>query len=57
MIKVDHDLCIGCGACVSICPSHFAMNEAGKSDPISQEPADCVKEAIDGCPVTAISQD
>jgi ferredoxin len=57
MIKVDHELCIGCGACVAICPSHFVMNDQGKSDVIDQTPADCVPEAIAGCPVTAISQD
>jgi ferredoxin len=33
------------------------MNDQGKSDVIDQTPADCVQEAIDGCPVTAISQD
>jgi len=54
-ISVDKKLCIGCGACVSICPSCFEMKD-GKSvvkKTSSDEP--CVKEAVESCPVGAIS--
>ena len=56
MVNVDKNLCIGCGACASICPTSFKMNEDdGKSDVISQEDAECAQNAAQGCPVQAIS--
>lgn len=57
MVKVNQETCIGCGACSAICESVFEMKDgkayvkAGQES--SKEP--CVKEAIDGCPVDAIS--
>ncbi len=51
--KVDRDLCIGCGACQSLCP------EVGKST--EHEGADykankeCIQKSIENCPVQAIS--
>ena len=53
-IKVNQELCLGCGACVSLCPDVFKMNEAGKSEVISQENIDCAKNAAASCPVQAI---
>lgn len=52
---VNHDLCIGCGTCESLCPTCFKM-EDGKSHVIAEGCADCdVQEAVDSCPVNAIS--
>ena len=52
---VNHDLCIGCGTCESLCPKVFQM-QAGKSHVISEDCGDCnVQEAVDSCPVSAIS--
>jgi ferredoxin len=53
-INVDKDMCIGCGACVSLCPNTFALNAEGKAEPISQEDAECAQKAAEGCPVQAI---
>lgn len=55
-IKVDKSKCIGCGACVSVCPKAFKM-EGGKAVPIkdSVPKATCEKEAESMCPVQAIS--
>jgi ferredoxin len=58
MVKVNPKLCIGCGACVAICDSVFEL-KAGKSvvkkgQEKSNDP--CVQEAIEGCPVGAISK-
>ncbi|MFA4833693.1 MAG: ferredoxin [Patescibacteria group bacterium] len=63
-IKVNEELCIGCGACVSLCPDVFKMNEAGKSEVINpasaeatagkEENAACAKNAAESCPVQAI---
>lgn len=57
MVKINNETCIGCGTCPSICPEVFEMKgekahvksgQSGSSTP-------CVKEAIDSCPVDAIS--
>jgi ferredoxin len=54
MITVNHDLCIGCGTCVALCPKTFTMNAEGKSDVISQDDVECAKNAASSCPVQAI---
>lgn len=54
MIKVDKKICIGCGSCEAICPEIFKMKQ-GKSEVIAQKKSGCLQEAIDGCPVNAIS--
>jgi len=55
MITVNEEACIGCGSCASQCPDVFEMNEDGKSVVVSQDDAECAKQAADGCPVQAIS--
>ena len=48
---VDHDLCIGCGVCPSVCPEVFEMGDDGLSHVI----VDTVPEdAEESCPVDAI---
>jgi len=57
-VKVDQNLCIGCGSCVSLCPDSFKLNEeTHKSEPINppKDPEEKLKEAADACPVKAIS--
>jgi len=53
MVKIDKDKCIGCGACAATCPEGFEMKD-GKAS-VKDGKADCVKDAIAGCPVQAIS--
>ncbi len=57
-VKVDQDLCISCGLCVSSCPEVFSWNDDEKatadSKAVSEENEDCVKDAADGCPTDAI---
>ena len=58
MVTVNHETCIGCGACEAICGDVFEMKDATKAHvKVGKEGADdaCVKEAIEGCPVDAIS--
>jgi len=55
MVKVNENLCIGCGACVSICSAGFEMGSNGKSH-VKDGNASCVKAAISACPVSAISE-
>mgnify|MGYP002814640712 CR=1 FL=1 len=55
-IKVDKEKCIGCGACVSVCPKAFKM-EGVKAVPIKADVkvVTCEKDAESMCPVQAIS--
>lgn len=55
-IKIDKEKCIGCGLCASICSSVFAMGKDGKAMVKAQKDIPCVKEAIESCPVEAISE-
>ena len=54
---VDKDLCIGCALCTQVCPDVFEMG----ADGIAQVKAGadtnaaCIQEAVDQCPVGAIS--
>ncbi len=57
MVQVDKSKCIGCGACVAICPDVFEMGSDGKSQ-VKQganESLPCVEQAKNTCPVGAIS--
>ena len=56
MVSVDEEKCIGCGSCVATCGDVFEMNDDSKAvvKAGANESADCVKEAIDICPVDAI---
>lgn len=57
-VKVDEEKCIGCGACVSVCPDVFEMGNNGKSHAKKEEcELNCCEEAKDVCPVDAIILD
>ena len=50
-----NDSCIGCGACESICDAVFSVEDRAtviEAGIAGNE--DCVKEAADACPVSAI---
>ena len=57
-LKVNEN-CICCGACISIAPELFDYSDEGTSKPIdkeiTEEYAVLAHEAIDTCPVGAIS--
>ncbi|MCX6823085.1 MAG: ferredoxin [candidate division SR1 bacterium] len=59
MVQVDQDLCIACGLCFSTHPDFFVLDTDGKAKAIKQVSTDeekaTVQEAIDNCPVGAIS--
>ena len=55
MVKVDENKCIGCGLCASICEEVFKIGSDGKAKVKAQKNLPCVKEALDSCPVDAIS--
>jgi ferredoxin len=56
MAKVDKKKCLGCGACATLCPEVFGIGDDGKAKVKSERNSPCVKDAIEGCPVDAISE-
>ena len=56
---VDAGLCIGCGTCEAECPEIFRLGDDGVSHVIVENPGEdlygCVRDAMDACPVQAIS--
>ena len=59
-LKVDKDICIGCGACGAICPDVFEIDDDGLATSIVDEvPEEVMEDAVDakeGCPVDAIKE-
>ena len=57
MVVVDKETCIGCGTCPNVCEKVFEMKEdkayVKEGEENSTDPD--VKEAIEACPVDAIS--
>ena len=57
-VRVDAELCVGCGACVDICPDVFDMSAETavvQADPVPAEHEDAVREAAEACPTEAIA--
>jgi len=55
---IDKKLCIGCGTCEALCPKVFEVKDGDasiKKDAPVEEKGNCIKEAIEACPVDAIS--
>ena len=60
MVSVDKNKCIGCCSCASICGDVFEMTETdsgikARVRPKADTSKPCIKEAINICPVEAIS--
>ncbi len=58
-VVVNRDTCMGCGACEALYPEVFQIDDEGLSTVINNENIDQEKltEAIESCPVSAISQE
>jgi ferredoxin len=53
--KVDKKKCMGCGACVAVCPEGIKMNEEGKAEVTDSKKLEkCGGESV--CPVEAIKK-
>ncbi len=59
-VKVNQDKCIGCGTCPSLVPEVFDFNDEGLAhvivDEVQENLEEEVKDAIESCPVGAISE-
>jgi len=57
-IVQEHEKCIGCGACIAVCPENWVMMPDSKAKPkkekISEKEYKCNKLAEDACPVRII---
>lgn len=56
MVKVNKERCVGCGLCVSICPEAFEIKNGKASVKAKGKNSNCIKDAINQCPVKAISE-
>lgn len=55
-VQVDKDLCIGCGACIGVCPVQaLDFDGDGKAECTEDLCIDC-QTCIGTCPVSAISE-
>lgn len=63
-IKVNQDVCIGCGACAGMCPEVFELTDNGVADvkkgnedfdKLNDSVKENVTDAKEGCPAGAIS--
>ena len=54
---VDQDTCTGCDLCPDIASDTFALNDDGVAEVTNPQgnDEDTIQEAIDSCPVSAIS--
>lgn len=59
-VKVDPDLCIACGACISLAPDVYDWDADGKAQAIVEEVPndqdDVALDALESCPTEAIIQ-
>lgn len=59
-LKVNKDLCIGCGACQAVCPEVFEIEDDGlacaKAEDISEDLKEDAIDALEGCPTSAIEK-
>jgi ferredoxin len=61
-VRIDEELCTGCGLCEETCPDIFKMDEDKdiavliKTD-YDEYDEECIQEALESCPSEAIVTD
>lgn len=59
-VVIDQEECLGCEACVEICPNVFEMDEIEGKATVKEDAdaaEECVDEAIASCPAECISKE
>ncbi len=61
-VRIDEELCTGCGLCEETCPDIFKLNEDKDIAELIKTDYDdydeeCVQESIESCPTEAITTD
>ena len=59
-VEIDQEECIGCEACVELCPSVFAFDDDEEKAYVidgADPDTDCVDEAIASCPAECITKE
>jgi ferredoxin len=68
-VKIDKEMCIGCGLCASLCEEVFSLGDDGKAEIVEKyrgddssvgnvpDDIDCVDSAVESCSVDAISKE
>ena len=52
---VDQDKCVGCGACVDVCPAEVYELQDGKSNPVNAEECLGCESCVEVCQQSAIT--
>jgi electron transfer flavoprotein alpha subunit len=55
-VKVDRDLCTGCGDCIDACPTQTLEIVGDKAEVVNEDCIDCLA-CIDTCPEGAIEEE
>ena len=59
-VRIDQDVCIGCGLCPELCPEAYEM-EGDRAvvilESIPPELEDSARQAVEQCPVDAILEE
>lgn len=63
-VKVNKDICIGCGACTAIANGYFEIGDNGLAEvndifqekDVPENEEENVQDAIDSCPTSAIEE-
>ena len=56
IVIIDEELCIGCGACVSLCPKKilYIYEKSGKCKVSDESKCDRLRGCVRVCPVNAL---
>jgi len=54
-LRLDEEVCIGCGACVSVCPQQVFVVEDGKARLVDRDGCMECGACANNCPVAAIT--
>ena len=57
-VKINAELCVGCGLCANNCAEVYAMKDDKaviQANPVPEAAQECARQAKEDCPVDAIT--